>query len=138
LLLSELSAFYKAFSFSPATEEVPDHISVEAAFVSYLYLKEAFAIESGLGEQAGITSDARSHFVAQHLTKSAEKFAETLKYSEMKYLELAGEALFERAGKDPDAESSRKLPVFGDVERETMLCGAGDPEAEADFDMLLS
>lgn len=138
MLLSELSAFYKAFSFTPATEEVPDHISVEAAFVSYLFLKEAFALESELFEQAATTADARDHFIKQHLSKSGEKFAETLKYSEMKYLQLAGEALFERTGKDPDGESTRKLPVFGDVERESMLCADSDTMPDPDVDMLFA
>ncbi|MBI1998533.1 MAG: molecular chaperone TorD family protein, partial [Deltaproteobacteria bacterium] len=40
-LLAQLSAFYHAFSFNPRREESIDHVSVEAGFVGYLFLKEA-------------------------------------------------------------------------------------------------
>ncbi len=124
-LLSELSVFYKAFSFSPKTDEVPDHISVEAGFIAYLKLKEAFALESGMTDEAAITADASRRFIEQHLSKMAEKLSKTLAYSEMKYLIAAGEALFERVGKDPDGEEKRTLPVLPRVEDEEMLCADG-------------
>jgi nitrate reductase assembly molybdenum cofactor insertion protein NarJ len=40
-LMSELSGYYDAFGYSPASGEACDHIAVEAGFVGYLRLKEA-------------------------------------------------------------------------------------------------
>lgn len=132
MLLSELSAFYNAFSYTPATVEVPDHVAVETGFISYLRLKEAFAVEAGMTEEAEITADAARRFMEQHLSKFAEKLSTTLVYSEMKYLRSAGEALFDRVGKDIDGDEKRTLPVFPNVEDEEMLCAEGGDE----FDLM--
>ena len=49
-LMSELNAYYDAFAYTPARGdgvEPPDHVSVEAGFISFLRLKQAFAMSSG-------------------------------------------------------------------------------------------
>lgn len=66
-LLAELQSFYNAFAFHPETEEPPDHVAVETAFVSYLQLKEAYARASGDTEAASIVSDAADSFLREHL-----------------------------------------------------------------------
>jgi nitrate reductase assembly molybdenum cofactor insertion protein NarJ len=66
-LLAELQSFYNAFAFDPETEEPPDHVAVETAFVSYLQLKEAYARASGDTEAASIASDAATTFMREHL-----------------------------------------------------------------------
>lgn len=70
-LMANLRAFYDAFSFRPQREEPIDHISVEAGFVGYLFLKEAYAWTQGNWDGAAITKDAREHFMNEHVTRCA-------------------------------------------------------------------
>ena len=70
-LIAELSAFYHAFSFSPRREESIDHVSVEAGFVGYLFLKEAYARMRKAAASATITKEAREQFLSEHLARSA-------------------------------------------------------------------
>jgi hypothetical protein len=70
-LIAELSAFYHAFSFGPRREESIDHVSVEAGFVGYLFLKEAYAHMRRSAGSAAITRDARKRFVRDHLARTA-------------------------------------------------------------------
>lgn len=46
VVLGDVAAFYKAFAFEHSKEllEVPDHIAVELGFMSYLKLKETYAL----------------------------------------------------------------------------------------------
>jgi hypothetical protein len=127
-LLSELSAFYAAFAYSPSTPDVLDHVAVEAGFVGYLKLKEAYALEGGEPEHAKITADASRSFIAEHLTKVAEPLANSLNFSGIEYLALAGKALFDLVGKDPDA-ARKILPVIPSVEDEFFSCGEGSKGA---------
>jgi hypothetical protein len=66
-LLSELQAHYEAFGYRPNTEEPPDHVSVEAGFVGYLRLREAYARASGLEEAARTTSAVTARFLDEHV-----------------------------------------------------------------------
>jgi len=88
-LISEISSFYRAFSFTPRTIETPDHVSTEAGFISYLKLKEAYAKTSNDTESADITADAAKQFTAEHLTKVAEPLAKSLASSGVEYLSIA-------------------------------------------------
>lgn len=126
-LLSELSAYYEAFGFKTRTNEVPDHIAVEAGFVGYLRLKELYARECGDDENAEITADASVSFINDHLSKYAEKLNSLLSNSRIEYLELAGEVLYARIGPDKDKSQLREaaLPILAE-ERDAMFeCGAG-------------
>jgi hypothetical protein len=70
-LIAEISAFYHAFSFSPRREESIDHLSVEAGFVGYLFLKEAYARMRNDAAAATIAKDARVRFCSDHLARLA-------------------------------------------------------------------
>ena len=70
-LMAALRAFYHAFAFQPKREEAIDHIAVEAGFVGYLYLKEAYARMQGNGDATVITRISRERFVQQHLQRCA-------------------------------------------------------------------
>ena len=70
-LIAELSAFYHAFSFSPRREESIDHVSVQAGFVGYLFLKEAYARMRNDAAAAAIAKEARERFLSEHLARSA-------------------------------------------------------------------
>jgi len=124
-MLSEITAFFKAFAFSPDTRETPDHVSVEASFVSYLKLKRAFALANEDAEKAEVAAQAEAAFVTCHLAKYAEPLSRALLESGVEYLSRAGQALFQRVGSDPDAAGKRTiLPVFP-AEDEDFDCGTG-------------
>src|SRR5690606_9780403 len=122
-LLSELTAFYDAFSYRPNLKETPDHIAVETGFVSFLKLKEAFAEERKDTENAAITAEAVRDFITAHLTKTTEKMAAILAHSQIEYLALAASALFKRVGKDPDQNIKRILPTLREADSEIFECG---------------
>ena len=80
-LMAELNSFYRAFSYRPRREEPIDHISVEAGFVGYLFLKEAYAKQRGDAEAADITESARTRFIDQHVSQCASGIVTRLKNS---------------------------------------------------------
>jgi nitrate reductase assembly molybdenum cofactor insertion protein NarJ len=123
-MLSELAAFYDAFSYHPDTREVPDHVSVASGFIAYLRMKQVYALECADTERAAITAEASLTFIDEHLSKYAEQMSKILSNSGIEYLSLAGAALFKRVGKDKDKEKQRFLPVLEDEEEETLFeCG---------------
>jgi len=70
-LMAKLEAFYRAFSFRPRREEPVDHVSVEAGFVGYLLLKEAYTRMRGSLEAAELTARARARFASEHVARCA-------------------------------------------------------------------
>jgi nitrate reductase assembly molybdenum cofactor insertion protein NarJ len=108
-LLAELRATYDAFAFRPVTEEAPDHVSVEAGFVGWLLLKEAYARAAELPEAAALTAEARARFQKAHVAHLAAALAENLGRWGVPYLTLAAAALATRAG-EPEAVPSLDLP----------------------------
>lgn len=126
-LLSELSAFYSAFSYHAGSGEVPDHVAIEAGFIAYLRLKELYARECGDDESAEITADAANQFIAEHISKYAKKLKKLLASSGIEYLQLASAALFERVGPDKDKELKTFLPVLEDEEDSLFDCGVASP-----------
>lgn len=132
-LLSELAAFYDAFAYRPVTRESPDHVSVEAGFVGYLRLKEAYAVMRGDEEQAAVTAEAAATFMREHLTALAEPLAATLEASGLAYLAEAARALATRAGPPPSAvapHGGRLLPVIQPIEDEDEIACAGTGGAD--------
>jgi nitrate reductase assembly molybdenum cofactor insertion protein NarJ len=77
-VMAQLASFYQAFSFTPRREESIDHISVEAGFVGYLFLKQAYAQLQGKTESGDITKEARERFLRQHLERCAQGLANRL------------------------------------------------------------
>ena len=97
-LMSELACYYDAFAYRPADREPGDHVSIEAGFLGYLRLKEAYALASGDAERAEVASEAATAFITDHLSFIAEPLARSLGHSGTRYLAIAGEALLQRAG----------------------------------------
>jgi nitrate reductase assembly molybdenum cofactor insertion protein NarJ len=97
-LMSALQAYYHAFSFEPVTAEPPDHVSVEAAFIAYLKLKEAYALASQNDEWAATASDSAQRFLEEHLATIAQPLAARLENSGIGYLAKASAALSRRVG----------------------------------------
>jgi TorA maturation chaperone TorD len=109
-LMSELQAYYNAFAFHPATDEPPDHVSVETGFIGYLRLKEAYALACGNEEQASTASESAQRFIREHLANIAQPFANHLEASDIPYLIKAGAALFRRVGPLPN--TALPLPIL--------------------------
>lgn len=92
-LMSELTGYYQAFGYDPATQEALDHVSVEAGFVGYLRMKEAYAQACQDPDHAETSADATKSFVNRHLSAIAQPLAAALDRSGIQYLSLAGKAL---------------------------------------------
>lgn len=97
-LIAEVKSFYDAFGWAPVSSEPLDHVSVEAGFIGFLKLKQAFALTCGAGEEASIAEEAARDFLGQHLVWVAEPLSAALEMAGEPYLELAGKALLQRVG----------------------------------------
>jgi hypothetical protein len=106
--MSELTGYYEAFGYCPASAEACDHVSVEAGFIGYLHLKEAYALACGSSEQAGITAEAAQSFIDAHLASIAEPLGEILSGTGIRYLELAGQALIQNTTQRQGFEETEK------------------------------
>lgn len=126
--LAELSSYYQAFAFHPATDEPPDHVGVECDFMAYLRVKEAYGLARGDQEQAAAAAEAAQGFVTNHLTHIAQPLLASLVNSGIEYLRLAAEALVQRVGPAPNADLSPSARL--ELLTADMLdcCGLNDDE----------
>ena len=79
--IADIAGFYCAFSLRPQDEgdAVPeDHLLSELEFMSVLYLKEAYALYTGLSEPLEITREAQKKFLEEHLAAWIDVWAESL------------------------------------------------------------
>ncbi len=95
-VLADLAGFYEAFAFAPQVEDPIDHIAVEAGFVAYLRMKEAYALAGGDEEASETTAESIKHFLDAHLGTFVEPFAQGLEPSGVSYLIGAARALLKR------------------------------------------
>jgi nitrate reductase assembly molybdenum cofactor insertion protein NarJ len=96
--LADLGAYYQSFGYCPPLDEPFDHVAVEADFMAYLKMKEAYAVAYLQEEQVDVTVDAARAFVEDHLSTISPQLAETLAASGIQYLESAAAALLARTG----------------------------------------
>ena len=73
-------------------------MAVEADFVGYLRLKEAFARSRGEDEHAAVTADAAQQMLDEHLSTIAEPLTRSLAASGIAYLVDAAAVLLRPAG----------------------------------------
>jgi len=104
-LLADLAGRYAAFGFAPRAEEPDDHLSVECDFVSYLFLKEAYARARSQADAAELTRQARARFLAEHLAIAGPRLAQKLPEGAPPYLALAAASLAARLPEAPPALS---------------------------------
>jgi nitrate reductase assembly molybdenum cofactor insertion protein NarJ len=128
-LMAELRAYYDAFGYQPCTGEAPDHASVEAGFVSFLRMKEAFAHESGDSEHASVTAEAAARFCQEHICWMAEPLAARLAESGLGYLADAGQALLKRVGPVPRGRATT-AGGWRVLNNDTFSCGDLEPGEE--------
>ncbi len=122
-LMSELGAFYTAFGYKPATFEPEDHIAVEAGFISYLKLKQAFAISAGDQTALEVAHDAEKEFLSEHLASIAEPLAASIGSSGVTYWKAAAAAMQRRAG-----AAKKRFVVLAteDLQQEEGAFGCGE------------
>ena len=95
-VLADVSRYYDAFAFQPRTEDPLDHVAVEADFVGYLFLKEAFARAGGEEGAAALTATVREDFLRYHLAAIAAPFAERTAALALQHLATTARALAKR------------------------------------------
>jgi nitrate reductase assembly molybdenum cofactor insertion protein NarJ len=122
-LMSELTSYYAAFSYRPDMPEAADHVSVEAGFIAYLRMKEAYALASSDFEHADIAAEASRLFIEDHLSVYAHRLARLLENSSIRYLALAAAALQQRAGLPKNKSAALGLPVLYDGDASVFDCG---------------
>ncbi|MCL4845139.1 MAG: molecular chaperone TorD family protein [Acidobacteria bacterium] len=130
-LLAELRAYYEAFAYHPDTPEPADHVAVEAGFVAYLLIKQAYALASDDADHAAVVADAIEQFSRDHLAAMAQPVATTLEAVGPPYLVGAAAALLARVGPPAATTVPGALPMV-DVEGEEVCCGAGDEDEAAE------
>lgn len=96
-LLAELAELYAAFGYRPNLAEAPDHLAMEAGFVAYLYLKQAFAQSCGQREKATLAQQAAAHFCREHLALLGSRLAAPLHKLGIEYLALAAQIIARQA-----------------------------------------
>lgn len=77
-ILADLTGFYSAFAYSPGDEDPPDHIGVELGFVSFLRLKQAYALMREQQEAAQMAGEALNRFLEDHLGEFSAAFSNRL------------------------------------------------------------
>ena len=102
-ILADLAARYGAFGFTSRQEEADDHLAVECDFVSYLHLKEAYALSRGQEEEAAVTREARVRFLSEHAAVAGRRLVERLPEGSPAYLQAAAAVLAERLPDIPPA-----------------------------------
>lgn len=122
-LLRGLAVLYESFAYQPRTEDPADHVAVEAGFVAYLALKEAYARLGGDAEAVGDIRRGRDLFLEDHLAVFAgplwERLKERFAGRPPVHLDTAARCLARRCAphvrteaEAPEVEKSR-LPVLG-------------------------
>lgn len=106
-ILADLARYHRAFGFHTTAEEPPDHVAVVADFVSYLFLKQAYARESGDEDAVTVTREATERFVEEHLSPMALRLAERLDARGATDWGAAAHLLAERAPAPPPVVGSR-------------------------------
>jgi len=81
VIIADVAAFYRAFGFETSKEmrDVPDHVAIELAFVSYLKLKQAFALMDENYGAVEICREAEEKFLSEHVLTWLRRFLERVR-----------------------------------------------------------
>lgn len=122
-VMSSIASFYEAFGYAPRTGEAPDHVAVEAGFMAFLRLKEAYALAEEDDERAALTRRAAERFQAEHVAWIAARLAGLLEHSGIEYLQRASRVLAGRVGSPPQPTRLRVLNEPLDDGDDGIVCG---------------
>jgi hypothetical protein len=121
-VLSDLARFYDAFAFRAESEDPPDHVAVALQFVSYLFLKEAFARGCGDTDAMAVTVSARDRFIEEHLQPVVHPLANRLAPIAPEYLVMTTRALAARVAVPLPEPAS--LAGIKEDEGDLAMCGS--------------
>jgi nitrate reductase assembly molybdenum cofactor insertion protein NarJ len=113
-ILSEVAAYYDAFAYHPASDEVLDHVAVEAGFIAYLRLKQAYALCNADAEHAATAAEAAQSFLTEHLSAIAAPLAAGLEQLRVQYLAEASAELVRRVGPAPHRQPPDSVPELAE------------------------
>lgn len=76
--MADVASLYALFGLQVGEthRELPDHVSVEWEFLSFLYAKEAYALEQGWQERVQVCQEVRHCFLREHLGQWFSAFAQ--------------------------------------------------------------
>jgi nitrate reductase assembly molybdenum cofactor insertion protein NarJ len=120
--LADLGAYYQAFGYCPPHGEPPDHIAVEADFMAYLKMKQAFAAACLQEDHVAVTADAAQAFVTSHLSAISPRLAETMAASGIEYLKRAAAALLTRTRVPDNRTNALPFGLTASVSAEPPIC----------------
>jgi DMSO reductase family type II enzyme chaperone len=129
--LGDLMGFYQAFGLAVKSggHERPDHISCECEFLSFLAMKEAYALEHSDGEMLKETRKAQKLFLKDHLGRFLPTFVQKLGGENASgfYAALAGLGLrcTQESARLKGARRSNMVLRPADDDRVPMACGSG-------------
>lgn len=67
-VIGDVAGYYRAFELAPVDHSgPPDSLWNELAFVAWLSVKEAYAMDQGLEEAEAVTREAMAEFIGEHL-----------------------------------------------------------------------
>ena len=131
--LSDLMGFYRAFGLTLKLGEYerPDHISCECEFLSFLALKEAYALEHQQAEMLEETRKAHRLFLKDHLGRFLPTFARKLSREDRggfyaKLGDICLRIVTQESARLNIAMGGFNLPLRpADDDRVPMACGSG-------------
>lgn len=129
-LLAEVQAYYHAFAFTPRGEDPPDHVAVEVAFLSWLCLKESYALADGRDEPVAVTADAARAFMSTHVASLAHGLEQRGELLGDGWLALASRALVARVGPLQRDLEGDWVPVGLESDDCSLTCGLGGARDE--------
>jgi TorA maturation chaperone TorD len=125
--LADIAGFYKACGLAAPAKERVDHLAVELEFMSFLALKEAYALHDGAPDRAAEVRDMQRQFLTEHLARWAPAFATRFEERDASLANglrdwIAAE--LGALGAEPASVRAMDLRPAGEVE-EGFECGGG-------------
>lgn len=123
--MAELTACYSAFAYVADPDEAPDHIAVLLGFVSYLQLKQVYALTLEDPQGAAMAHEVAARVLEDHLRHMAHPLARLLEQSEIPFLVLASRCLTQRIAEPADRNLDQRLAVL-ETPEDLCCSDAGD------------
>jgi len=119
-ILADIASFHEAFLFHAQAQDPQDHVARECDFVSYLFLKEAYARAQGNDDAATICREGRDGFFREHLRTFVAPMEQRLAATQHPVLAPAARTLHALVG-DPEASPTLEEGVAGELD--DLNCG---------------
>lgn len=140
--LADIAGFYRAFGLQTGNAKgLPDFVSTELEFMSFLVRKEAFAAVKGWSARAEICEKAERSFVESHLGRWLPAFARDAEATATEFYAGAARLAAAFVATDAALMGTRPAPVSSRHGRpedaETFVCGLEAGTEDGDQDGLI-